>query len=288
LPAGLAGAEVSCGLLLALAGAGKAWRGVRGIESATAIRRALRVPRGPWRAAELAAAAAECATAAAILIWPAAAGAALAALGAVFCGLLGYVKATGVPGGCGCLGWQPRYKAHDIGARAIARAAVLAAVGAASAVTLARAAAPGPGGAGGAGGDPFGINRWFWGGGFGMAIILALLSAPAPRTPRCGRPLWRPARGRLRALAGHDLFAAMAAGAGPFGAETGHRRAGCDDEFWFWPHDGAPVVFAVGRAATDGALAVRTARAGPADDAPARRLPAPVPGARPPASPVFR
>ena len=263
--AGLAGAETGCGLLLALAGAGKARQASRGIESATAIRRALRVPRRRWRAAELATAAAECATAAAILIWPAAGGAAMAALGIVFCALLGYVKAAGVPGGCGCLGWRPRYRADTIGIRAIARAAALAVVGTACAVALTWTANPGAAGGGAVSDDPFGIDGLFWGGLLGMAVILTLLSAPAPRTPRCGRPLWRPVRGRLRALAGHDLFAAMAADAGPFGVEAGHRRAGCDDEFWFWPEDGAPVVFTVGSVPPDGMLAVRATRAAVAD-----------------------
>lgn len=268
-PVSLAGAEVSCGLLLALAGAGKAYHAVRGAESATAIRRALRVPRERWRWIELAAATAECAIAVGILTWPKAAGVAMAVLGAVFCGLLGYVKATGVPGGCGCLGWQPRYAAEGIGTRTIVRAAVLAVIG------IAVATAPQEGSGNTVIGEAFGMNGLFWGGMLAMAVVLVLLSAPVPRTPGCRRPPWRSGRYKLKALTGHEIFAAMAEAAGPFGAEAGHRRAGCDDEFWFWPRNGAPVVFEVGPPAPGGTLTVRAARADSAASVPARRLPVP-------------
>jgi hypothetical protein len=86
-----------------------------------------------------------------------------------------------------------------------------------------------------------------------------LLSIDLPvRTPPCGRPLINPARVTLRALAGHGVFAAMAAAAGPFGPAIWHRRARCADEFWFAAQEGA-VFFRVERAATGGALVVQAA-----------------------------
>src|SRR5580698_3003766 len=106
----LVGCVVSCGALLVLAGLGKAYRGVRRMDGSAAIWRALRIPRRLVPHAELAIGAVECLTGAAVCarIYPVAAGAAMALLGAVFCALLGYVRANRVPGGCGCLGWRKR------------------------------------------------------------------------------------------------------------------------------------------------------------------------------------
>jgi hypothetical protein len=258
----LAGAETSCGLLLVVAGAGKAYHAARGAESATAIRRALRVPVRRWRWVEFATGAVECATAAAILPWPILAGAVMALLGTVFCGLLWYVKAAGIPGGCGCLGGGRRYAADSIGVRDIVRAAVLAIVGAAGAVTA--------GGNHGA----FGIKIAFFGGFLGLGALLLALSVPPPRRP-CNRPLLSPVRGTLRALTAHRVYEAMAEATGPFSARVGHRRAGCDDEFWFVPEDGGvPVVFGVGHNGTGAGqgLTIRTTRAKAGAVMPARRL----------------
>ena len=55
----VAGCVVSCGAVLVVAGASKLYRGARGVDGATAMRRALRMPRQQWRRAELAVGAAE-------------------------------------------------------------------------------------------------------------------------------------------------------------------------------------------------------------------------------------
>jgi hypothetical protein len=106
----LSGFVASCGGLLALAGVSKVYRGARGADDDVAIRRALRIPPGRWRAVEVTVGSLEVATGAVVLTlrYPLFAGAALTALGAAFCGLLSYVRARRVPGGCGCLGWRSR------------------------------------------------------------------------------------------------------------------------------------------------------------------------------------
>lgn len=277
----LAGAETSCGLLLAVAGVGKAYQATRRVESATAIRRALRVPRQRWRWVEFAVGTGECATAAAVPVWPAVAAAAMAVLGIVFCGLLAYVKVTGIPGGCGCLGGPRRYAADNISVRDVIRAAVLATVGVAGGVRV------------GGNHQTFGMGIWFLLGFLGLSAALAALSALPLRRP-CNRPLLSPVRGTLRALASHQVYAAMAEAVGPFAAEVGHRRAGCDDEFWFVPESGGvPVVFSVGhtggghtgvghigtgragagRAAARRGLTIRAARADSGSAMPTLRLP---------------
>jgi len=87
----LAGCVVSCGAVLAVAGAGKLYRGGRGRGGGTAVQRVLRMPPRRWRRAELAAGALECP--AGILVGsgthPVLGGAGLAALASVFCALLG-------------------------------------------------------------------------------------------------------------------------------------------------------------------------------------------------------
>ncbi len=54
-----AGYVASCGAVLVVAGASKLYRSARGVDGATAIRRALRMPRHQWRRAELAVGATE-------------------------------------------------------------------------------------------------------------------------------------------------------------------------------------------------------------------------------------
>jgi hypothetical protein len=56
----LSGCVVSCGVLLALAGAGKVYRGARRTGGSTAIWRALRIPRPLINRAEVAAGVLEC------------------------------------------------------------------------------------------------------------------------------------------------------------------------------------------------------------------------------------
>ena len=245
--------------MLVVAGAGKLYRGMRGLEDMTAIRRALRMPPRQWRLFGLAAGGAECAAGAVVCSgrFPVPGGAALAALGAVFCALLGYVRVRKVPGGCGCIGWRAASRTAASGTaarapdwRAVARGAVLLGVGLAYAVVGAGVAdAPRP--------------YWWFGGGVAAGItVLVLLSVPGPvRTPVCSRPLWRRTSATLRALASHETFAAMAGSAGPFGRVVRYRRLGCTDEFWFTvpPGQGSQaVVFRVRRVSPGARLAVHT------------------------------
>jgi len=52
----ISGCAVSCGAVLVVAGVSKLYRGTRGLDDMTAIRRTLRMPRRPWRLFQLAAA----------------------------------------------------------------------------------------------------------------------------------------------------------------------------------------------------------------------------------------
>jgi hypothetical protein len=108
---------------------------------------------------------------------------------------------------------------------------------------------------------------WFGGGVAAGIAVLVLLSLPSPvGTPVCRRPLWRKTRTTLRALASHEIFAAMAGSAGPFGPVARYRRTGCTDEFWFTvPADqggqgGQAVVFQVSRAAPGARLVIHASR----------------------------
>jgi hypothetical protein len=253
LAAGAAGCAESCGALLALAGASKLYRGVRGVAGSSAIRRALRMTRRRWRRAEMAAGTLECAVGLVVCarLAPLPGGAAMAVLGAGFCALLGYARVKRVPGGCGCIQWRsaPAASATAVSWREIARGAVLSVAGAAEAVGAAR--------------QPGTIDRgWFGTGVIAAAAVLVLLSVSGPpRTPFCGRPLWLPARATLHTLTRHAVFAAMAESAGPFGPVTRHSRSGCADEFWF-PVAAAggedrAVVFQVRHQRPGGSLAVR-------------------------------
>ncbi len=247
----VAGCVVSCGAVLVVAGASKLYRGARGIDGATAIRRALRMPRHRWRRAELAAGTAEfamgvfvCSRASPVL-----AGAGLASFGMVFCLLLGYVRVKRVPGDCGCIRWRPASETAPEPAtwRPMVRGGMLFGVGIVSVIVPV-----------GTAGAPY--LAWFGAGMLAGGTVLVLLSMPVPvRTPVCRRALWRRMRGTLRVLAGHEIFAAMAVSAGPFEPVARYRRTGCTDEFWFTAAAGPPsqaVVFRVSHTAHDGRLAV--------------------------------
>ena len=99
---------VSCGAVLVVAGASKLYRGIRGLDDVTAVRRALRSRRRHWRLFGLAAGAAECVTGAVVCsgAYRVLGGASLATLGAVFCAVLAYVLVKRVPGSCGCIRWR--------------------------------------------------------------------------------------------------------------------------------------------------------------------------------------
>jgi hypothetical protein len=247
-----AGCVASSGGLLVVAGASKLYRAARGVPSDSAIRRTLKMTKRRWRRVEALAGGLECTVGVVVCagVDPVLGGAAMAALGAAFCALLGYARAKGVPGGCGCIEWgvRPRPAAGAISGRDLARGVVLAAAGVAGAVFV-----RGQAGA-------FG-RAWFDAGVLAGGAALAVLSvAGLARTPVCGRPWWFPARAGLRALAGHGVFEAMAGSAGPFGPVVRYRRAGCADEFWFIPLDAAAdrtVVFQVRHAGPGGALAVQ-------------------------------
>jgi hypothetical protein len=253
LAAGAAGCAESCGALLALAGASKLYRGVRGVAGSSAIRRALRMTRRRWRRAEMAAGALECTVGLIVCarLAPLPGGVAMAVLGAGFCALLGYARVKRVPGDCGCIQWRsaPATPATAVSWREVARGAVLSVAGAAEAAGVAR--------------QPGAIDRgWFGAGMIAAAAVLMLLSVSGPpRTPFCGRPLWLPARATLHTLTSHAVFAAMAESAGPLGPVTRHSRRGCADEFWFpVAADGGgdrAVVFQVRHQRPGGNLAVR-------------------------------
>jgi hypothetical protein len=219
----------------------------------TAVRRALRMPRRQWRLFGLTAGGVEFVTGAVVCsgAYPVLGAASLAALGAVFCALVAYLLVKHVPGGCGCIRWRTAAETADeaLTWRAMARGGMLLGVGFASIVVSAAAT---------------NASRPYW---FGAGVaaggaVLVLLSMPRTvRTPVCHRPLWRPTRTTLRALASHEMFAAMAESAGPFGPVTWYRRTGCTDEFWFTSltgQGGQAVVFQVYRPAPGARLAVHS------------------------------
>jgi len=249
----ISGCAVSCGAVLAVAGASKLYRGIRGLDDMTAIRAALRMPQRQWRLFGLIAGGTECVAGAVVCsgAYPVLGGVILATFGAVFCALLAYVLVKHVPGGCGCIRWraaaEPATEAQTW--RAMARGAMLLGVGVAyTVVSVGAANAP----------RPF----WFGAGVAAGIAALVLLSMPGRvRTPVCHRPLWRTTHTTLRALASHEMFAAMAGSAGPFGPVARHRRTGCTDEFWFTAPAGQgsqAVVFRVHRPARSAPLAVHT------------------------------
>jgi hypothetical protein len=246
----LAGCVVSCGAVLVVAGLSKVYRGVRGIDSGTAVRRVLRMPRRRWARASVAVGALECLAGALVCagVYPVFAGAAMAALGTAFCVLLGYIRIKRVPGDCGCIGWRRSAAtaasrataASTVTWRAIARSAMLLGAGVFEAVAV-----PSRAGAFHSACYDAGILA-----GCLMQVLLSLRLAV--RTPVCHRRLWRPARAALKELAAHETFAAMAASAGPFGPLAGYRRDGCTEEFWLKlasepsePAGARAVVFAV-------------------------------------------
>jgi hypothetical protein len=247
----VAGCAVSCGAVLVVAGASKLYRGARRVEGATAIRRALRMPRHQWRRAELAVGATEFAMGVVVCSGasPVLGGVGLASFGMVFCVLLGYVRVKRVPGDCGCIRWRPAPEtaAEPATWRAMVRGGMLFGVGIASVIVPADTA-----------GVPY--RAWFGGGMLAGGTVLVLLSMTMPmRTPVCRRMLWRQMRGTLRVLSGHEIFTAMADSAGPFEPVARYRRTGCTDEFWFTAAAGPgsqAVVFRVNHAASGGRLAV--------------------------------
>ncbi len=247
----ISGFAASCGAVLTMAGASKLYRGIRGLDDITAIRLALRMPRRQWRLFGLATGGTECVTGAVVCSgsYPVLGGVSLAALGAVFSALLAYVFVKQVPGGCGCIRWRTTTEtAVEAPAwRAMARGGILLGVGVAYTVApVAVANAP--------------RQHWFGGGVVAGITVLVLLSMPKPvRTPVCRRPLWRNMRATLRALASHEIFAAMADSAGPFGPAARYRRTGCTDEFWFTVSTGQisqVVIFQVNQAAPGARLTV--------------------------------
>ena len=244
------GFVVSCGVVLVVAGASKLYRGARGVDGATAMSRALRMSRRRWRRAELTVGAAELAVGVLVCSGasPMLGGAGLVSFGAVFCVLLGYVRVKRIPGDCGCIRWRPAPETAPEPAtwRPIVRSGMLLCAGIIDVIVPADAArAPYP--------------AWFGGGLLAGGTVLVLLSMRMPvRTPICRRPLRRRMRATLRVLAGHEMFAAMTASAGPFGPVARYRRTGCTDEFWFSAAagQGQAVVFQVSHAAPSGRFAV--------------------------------
>ena len=247
----VAGFVVSCGAVLVVAGASKLYRSARGVDGSTAIRRALRMPRHQWRRAELAVGATEFAMGVFVCSGasPVLGGVGLASFGMVFCVLLGYVRVRRVPGDCGCIRWRPAPETsrEPTTWRAMVRGGMLFGVGIVSVIVPADTV-----------GAPY--RAWFAGGMLVGGTVLVLLSMPMPvRTPVCRRTLWRRMGGTLGVLTGHEIFAAMAASAGPFEPVVRYRRTGCTDEFWFTAAAGPgsqAVVFRVSHVAHGGRLAV--------------------------------
>jgi hypothetical protein len=243
------GCVVSCGVVLFVAGASKLYRGAREVDGATAMRRALRMSRRRWRRGELTVGAAELAVGVLVCSGtsPMLGGAGLASFGAVFCVLLGYVRVKRIPGDCGCIRWRPAPETAPEPAtwRPIVRSGMLLCAGIVAVILPADPArAP--------------YLAWFGGGLLAGGTVLVLLSMRMPvRTPVCRRPLRR-MRATLRVLAGHEMFAAMTASAGPFGPVARYRRTGCTDEFWFSAAagQGQAVVFRVSHEVPSGRLAV--------------------------------
>jgi hypothetical protein len=251
----ISGCAVSCGVVIAMAGASKLYRGIRGLDDMTAIRRVLRLPRRQWRLFGLTTGGTECVVGAVVCsgAHPVLSGASLTALGAVFCALLAYVLVKRVPGSCGCIRWRTATEtaAEAPTWRAMARGGMLLGVGVAyTVVSVGAANAP--------------RQYWFGGGVVAGITVLVLLSMPRlVRTPVCRRPLWRKTRTTLRALASHEIFAAMAGSAGPFGPVAKYRRTGCTDEFWFTvlaDQGGQAVVFQVNRVAPGARLVIHASR----------------------------
>ena len=249
----ISGCAVSCGAVLVVAGASKLYRGTRNLDDMTAIRRALRMPQRQWRLFGLAGGGVECVTGALVCsgAYPVLGGASIAALGAVFCVLLAYVLVKQIPGGCGCIRWRtaPDTAAEAVTWRAVARSGMLFGAGIAYMIVSADAAnAP--------------RRDWFGAGVVASGTVLVLLSIHMPvRTPVCRRPLWRQMRSTLGVLASHEMFAAMAASAGPFEPVARYRRTGCTDEFWFTAvtgQDRQAVVFQVHQAVPGARLAIHT------------------------------
>jgi hypothetical protein len=261
----LNGLASSCGVLFAVAGASKVYRGARGVTGDTAIRRALRLSRRRWRVVEPAAGAVECAVGVVVCVGvlPVAGDAAMAAFGAAFCALLGYVRVRGIPGGCGCTDWRTPAGAasRKVSWREIARSAVVLGAGIAAAATVSAST----GSASTVSASTVSASEynqaWFVAGLLAGGVVLVLLSVPAlGRTPLCHRPLWRPGRSTLRELTRHGVYLAMAESAGPLGPPARHTRAGCADEFWFTAAEDGPeraVVFQVRHTSAEGALAVQ-------------------------------
>ena len=216
------GCAVSCGVVLAVAGASKLYRGARGVDGAAAMRRALRMSRRQWRRAELTVGAAELAVGVLVCSGasPMLGGAGLASFGAVFCVLLGYVRVKRIAGDCGCIRWRPAPETAPEPAawRPIVRGGMLLGAGIADVIVSADAArAP--------------YLAWFGGGLLAGGTVLVLVSMRMPvRTPICRRPPRHGMRATLRVLAGHEMFAAMTAfcrplrPGGPVPPDRMHRR----------------------------------------------------------------
>lgn len=253
----LSGVVLSCGALLVLSGAAKLYRAARRssgagnkTDSDSAIRAALRISPRRWRQVEPAAGLAETATGAAVCaaLHPVAAGAALAALGAIFSSLLAQARRTKAPGGCSCV---RRSKNTDAAITwpVQARAALLLAAGVVEA--LVRLPRPTP----------------LTGADAAVAVaaistLILMLRAEGPwHVGSCRFRIPSRPRATAKALMKHGVFEAMADAAGPFAAGFAHRRDGCVDEFRFTalPRPGRTartVAFRVSRAARRNRLAV--------------------------------
>jgi hypothetical protein len=246
----ISGAVLACGALFVLSAAAKVYRIVLRTDGGGAIQRALRIGPRRWRWIELAAALTEACTGTAVCadFHPAAAGAAMAAHGALFSAALAYARRVKATGGCACVR-RPKDPGAGIGWPVQIRAGWLLAVGVLEAtIRLPGLAHP--------------AASWIVVVMTAAAALVVMVGVEGPwRTPRCGRRIWRPKRDAVRALMRHGVFEAMVTSAGPFSDGFSYSREGCTDEFRFTAASRAgradrAVAFRVSRTAPGGALAV--------------------------------
>ncbi len=218
----LTGTVLASGVLLLLSGATKLSR----TSNDSAIRAALRVSPHRWRQIETVAGVIETVTGTAVCLaifmgfHPAIAGTALAALGAIFSGLLAYTRRAKVSGGCSCV--RPSKNADAAITWPVqARAAWLLTAGVIQALIHLPRPTPTIG-------DGIVVSV------VALSTLTLMLAAEGPwhiTTCRLRIPLGP--RTTLKALMTHGVFESMVNSVGPFTEGFAYRRDGCVEEFVF-------------------------------------------------------
>lgn len=219
----LTGAILASGALLPLSGATKLSR----TSSDSAIRAALHVSSHRWRQIEIAAGVIEAATGAAVCLavftafHPAIAGTALAALGAIFSGLLAYTRRANVSGSCSCVRRPSKNSDATITWPVQARATWLLTAGLIQALIH----LPQPTSTTGDG-TVVGLVA--------LSTLTLMLAAEEPwRITTCHLRIPLGLRTTLNALMTHGVFESMASSVGPFADGFAYHRDGCVEEFRF-------------------------------------------------------